>query len=71
LRQSASGRQGHCRNKPGDGEVAQNRVLKLKHTTTHKFPDCCLPVASPDPYLGWFDAVQMGLQCGGDIGGFP
>ena len=25
--------------KPGDGEVAQNRILKLKHTSTHKFPD--------------------------------
>ena len=24
---------------PGDGEVAQNRILKLKHPTTHKFPD--------------------------------
>jgi hypothetical protein len=25
--------------KPGDGEVAQDRILKLKHTSTHKFPD--------------------------------
>jgi hypothetical protein len=25
--------------KPGDGEVAQNRILKLKHTSTHKNPD--------------------------------
>jgi hypothetical protein len=25
--------------KPGNGEVAQNRSLKLKHTSTHKFPD--------------------------------
>jgi hypothetical protein len=31
---------------PGDGEVAQNRKLKLKHPSTHKFPEM-LPVASP------------------------
>jgi hypothetical protein len=24
---------------PGDGEVAQNRILKLKHPSTHEFPD--------------------------------
>jgi hypothetical protein len=34
--------------KPGNGEVAQNRILKQKHTSTHKFPDCFLPTASPD-----------------------
>jgi hypothetical protein len=45
-----AGRQGHCGSKPGNGEAAQKRVLKLKHPTTHKFPDSCLPVASPKPY---------------------
>jgi hypothetical protein len=25
--------------KPGDGEVAQNRILELKQPSTHKFPD--------------------------------
>jgi hypothetical protein len=25
--------------KPGNGEVAQDRILKLKHPSTHKFPD--------------------------------
>jgi len=25
--------------KPGDGEMAQNHILKLKHPSTHKFPD--------------------------------
>jgi hypothetical protein len=34
--------------KPGNGEVAQNRMSKLKHTSTHKFPDCFLPAASKD-----------------------
>jgi hypothetical protein len=27
---------------PGDGEVAHERMLKLKHPTTHKFPDLLL-----------------------------
>ena len=27
---------------PGDGEVAQNRVMKIKHPSTHKFPDLLL-----------------------------
>ena len=40
--------------KPGDGEVAQNRIFKLKHPTTHKFPDLFSSEASPD---GWFDAA--------------
>ena len=31
--------------KPGDGEVAQDRILKLKHPSTHKFPDL-LPARS-------------------------
>jgi hypothetical protein len=26
-------------NKSGNGEMAQNRILKLKHPSTHKFPD--------------------------------
>jgi hypothetical protein len=34
--------------KPGDGEVAQNCIFKLKHPSTHKFPDCFPPEASPD-----------------------
>ena len=34
--------------KAGNGEMAQNRMLKLKHTSTHKFPDCFLPAASQD-----------------------
>jgi hypothetical protein len=28
--------------------VTQNRTLKLKHPSTHKFPDCFLPVARSD-----------------------
>ena len=28
--------------KPGDGEVAQNRIFKLRHPSTHKFPDLFL-----------------------------
>jgi hypothetical protein len=54
--------------KPGNGEVAQNRILELKHTSTHKFPDCFLPAASLDR---WFDDVQIGPQCGGDAAGIP
>jgi hypothetical protein len=27
----------------GKGEVAQNRSLKLKHTSTHRFPESCQP----------------------------
>jgi hypothetical protein len=34
-----AGRQGDPGNETGKSEVAQNRVLKLKHSTTHKFPD--------------------------------
>jgi len=34
--------------KPGDGEVTQDRILKLKHPSTHRFPDFFLPAASPD-----------------------
>jgi hypothetical protein len=33
---------------PGDGEVAQNRVLKLKHPSTHKFPDLLFARGQPD-----------------------
>ncbi len=50
--------------KPGGGKVAQNRGLKLKHPMTHKFPDFFLPASGPG--RGSFDAVQIGLQCGGD-----
>ncbi|MDO9060762.1 MAG: hypothetical protein Q7U92_17310, partial [Bradyrhizobium sp.] len=55
--------------KPGNGEMAQNRTLKLKHTSTHRFPDL-LPVPRP-ARTRCFDAVQMGPQCGGDASGFP
>jgi hypothetical protein len=37
LGKSASGADQEC--KPGYGEVAQNPVLKLKHPSTHKFPE--------------------------------
>jgi hypothetical protein len=37
LGQSAAKTDQQC--KPGDDQVAQNRVLKLRHTSTHKFPD--------------------------------
>ena len=50
--------------KPGDGEVAQNRILKLKHTSTHKFPD--FVPARGQPGRGSVDAVQLGPQCGGN-----
>jgi hypothetical protein len=46
LRQSASN--GKQQNKPGDGEVAQNRICKLKHPSTHKFPGCFLPAPRQD-----------------------
>ncbi len=55
--------------KPGDGEVAQDRTLKLKHPSTHKFPDL-LPAREP-ALARWFDAVQIGPQCGGDAGRIP
>ena len=34
--------------KPGDGEVAQNRIFKLKHPSTHKFPDLFPARRQPD-----------------------
>jgi hypothetical protein len=36
---SASTRQHKSHNKSGNGEMAQDRILKLKHPSTHKFPD--------------------------------
>ena len=36
---SASERQRKSGNKTGNGEMAQNRISKLKHPSTHKFPD--------------------------------
>ena len=32
--------------KPGNGEVAQNRVLKLKHPSTHTYPNMFNPLAA-------------------------
>jgi hypothetical protein len=32
----------------GNGEGAQNRILKLKHTATHEFPDCLRPAGQPE-----------------------
>ena len=52
--------------KPGDGEVAQNLVLKLKHTATHEFPDCRSRPRPPEGRTGLI-AVQMGPQYGGDF----
>jgi hypothetical protein len=46
LRKRASDTDQEC--KTGDGEVTQDRILKLKHTSTHKVPDCFLPAARPD-----------------------
>jgi hypothetical protein len=43
LRKRAANTDQKC--EPGDGEVAQNRKLKLKQPSTHKFPEM-LPVAS-------------------------
>ena len=54
---------------PGNGEAAQNQVLKLKHPSTHAFPDL-LPARGRSWRAG-FDAVQIGPQCGGDSIGFP
>jgi hypothetical protein len=45
----------------GDGKVTQNRSLKLYRPLTHK----SVP-ARVLPGTRWFDAVQIGLQCGGD-----
>ena len=50
--------------KPGGGKVAKNRSLKLEHPLTHKFPDFFH--ARVWPGRASFDAVQIGLQCGGD-----
>jgi hypothetical protein len=36
----AAGTDQEC--KPGNGEETQNRILKLKHTSTHEFPDIFL-----------------------------
>jgi hypothetical protein len=55
--------------KPGDGEVTQNRILKLKRTSTHKIPDL-LPAPCP-ARTHWFVAVQIGPQCGRDGRRFP
>jgi hypothetical protein len=46
LGQRGSGTDQKC--KRGDGEVAQNRILKLKHTATHEFPDLLPSEASSD-----------------------
>ena len=58
---SASDRQRKSHNKTcdkcGNGEMAQNRILKLKHPSTHKFPDfvaCRASVKRPAAGLGWF-----------------
>jgi hypothetical protein len=66
LGESASDTDQQC--KSGDGEVAQNGILKLKHPSTHKFPDF---VAARDLPGRAVDAVQIGPQCGGMPGGFP
>ena len=50
---------------PGHGEVTQNRILYLEYPSTHKFSDFA-PARDR-----WFDAVQIGPQCGGDIDRFP
>jgi len=42
---------------PGHGEKAQNRILKLKHPSTHKFPEL-LP-ACGQRWRARLDAVQM------------
>ena len=57
--------------KPGDGKVAQNRIVKFKHPSTHGFPVLLPARGLAAACSGWFDAVQMGLQCGGDAAGFP
>ena len=33
---------------PGSGEVGQNRILKLKHPSTHRFPDLLPARSRPD-----------------------
>jgi hypothetical protein len=67
LGKSASEPDQEC--KPGYGEVARNRILKLKHPSTHKFPEL-LPAVWP-ALTRWFDADQMGPHCGGDAVGIP
>jgi hypothetical protein len=44
--------------------VAQNRSLKPEHPLTHNFPD--LVPARVFPRTRSLDAVQIGLQYGGD-----
>ena len=34
--------------KTGDSEVTQDRILKQRHPSTHKFPDLLLAAVSPD-----------------------
>jgi hypothetical protein len=54
---------------PGDGKVAQNRSLKLEHALTHNFPDLVPARVLPGTRL--VDAVQIGLQYGGDSRRIP
>ena len=51
------------------GKMAQSSVLQLKQPSTHAFPDMFRPLR--DHPNGSRDAVQIGLQCGGDSGGIP
>jgi len=48
LGKGVSGTDRPCKsgNKSGNGEMAQNRILKLKHPSTHKIPDV-LPARGP------------------------
>jgi hypothetical protein len=53
---ASAGGKGNGGDEPGNCEVTQDCILKLKHSTTHKFPDDCLPAAAlirnlPDPQL--------------------
>ena len=67
LGKDASGTEKH--GEADNGEAEQNRILEFKQPSTHKFPDL-LPVPRPARTC-WFDADQLGPQCGENPGGFP
>jgi hypothetical protein len=48
--------------------LAQNRILKHKQPSTHRFPNL---LTCRDRNARHSDAVQMGPECGGEISGLP
>jgi hypothetical protein len=59
---AADGCQRQSGNEPGDGEVAQHRILKLKHPSTHTFPDMLPAFGSRRPNLMPFKWVSNAAE---------